>query len=241
MRTTSQLRVTWAPACKIQATRFVFWSGVPVVVDQRVVEALQALDAVFRNWDYKPRAGETWGYNCRRITGGTGYSLHAYGTTVDINSLANPYGPRLVTDMPRDMVNAALAIHTNGGDQVWGWGGNYRRNKDAMHYEVVASPQELATGINWTAVSGTPPPNPPVIDESVPPWPGHVFKPTVASDEVRQWQQQMAKRGWRIAVDGTYGPGSAEICRKFQAEKGLQVDGKVGPKTWEMTWRAPVT
>lgn len=243
MRSTAQLRAAWSPPCRLQTARFPFWTGVQVVVDQRAVEALQALDAVFRNWNYGPRAGETWGYACRRITGGTGYSLHAYGATVDVNSLANPYGPRLVTDMPREMVNAALAIRTNGGHEVWGWGGNYRRNKDAMHYECVASPQELATGINWNTVRGTPPPTPPPIPDGAPPWPGRVLKqpPIMRGDDVRQWQQQMAKRGWRLEVDGAYGTGTENVCRKFQAEKGLKVDGKVGPSTWTATWTAAVT
>lgn len=213
------------------------------MVDQRALEAIQTLDAVFRNWNYRPRAGETWGYACRRITGGTGYSLHAYGATVDVNSLANPYGPRLITDMPREMVNAILAIRTKGGHEVWGWGGNYRRNKDAMHYECVASPQELATGINWNTVGGTPPPTPVPIPGGAPPWPGRVLKqpPVMRGDDVHQWQQQMANRGWRLTVDGVYGPGSEELCRKFQTEKGLTADGKVGPNTWTATWTAAVT
>jgi peptidoglycan hydrolase-like protein with peptidoglycan-binding domain len=41
-------------------------------------------------------------------------------------------------------------------------------------------------------------------------------------------------------VDGAYRPGSEEVCRRFQAEKGLKVDGKVGPNTWTATWTAAV-
>lgn len=106
--------------------------------------------------------------NCRRITGGSGYSLHAFdpgerfvfwtGVTVtmavatDVNSLSNPYGRRLVTDMPKPMIDAILAIRTIGGLQVWRWGGYYSNNKDAMHFELIVSPAELARGINWLTV-----------------------------------------------------------------------------------------
>jgi hypothetical protein len=59
--------------------------------------------------------------------------------------------------------------------------------------------------------------------------------------DVRTWQQQMSSRGWSLSVDGIYGSGSASVCRSFQAEKGLGVDGQVGPQTWNATWSAPVT
>lgn len=147
MRSTTELRGVWAPPCTIQRATFSFWTGVAVTVDGRIIPALRQLDRIMKKYGYRPKAGETWGYNCRRITGGSGYSLHAYGIAVDINSRANPYGPRLVTDMPRPMVNEILEICTKGGHQVWGWGGNYRNNKDAMHFECVASPAELAEGI----------------------------------------------------------------------------------------------
>ena len=141
-------------------------------------DAFKSLDLSFHAWNYPPRAGETWGYNCRRITGGSGWSLHAYGpdstytfwtgvtvsraVAVDINSISNPYGASLVTDMPRNMIEAILAIRTNSGHQLWGWGGNYSGNKDAMHFELLVSPAQLASGINWATVKSVyvPPPVP---------------------------------------------------------------------------------
>jgi murein L,D-transpeptidase YcbB/YkuD len=55
------------------------------------------------------------------------------------------------------------------------------------------------------------------------------------------WQQQMANRGWALAVDDLYGGESEQVCRQFQSEKGLDADGVVGPLTWDATWTAPVT
>jgi len=63
----------------------------------------------------------------------------------------------------------------------------------------------------------------------------------VDTTNVRTWQQRMSDRGWSIGVDGMYGSESESVCRSFQAEKGLDVDGDVGPKTWAATWDAPVT
>ncbi len=76
-----------------------------------------------------------------------------------------------------------------------------------------------------------------------PPWPGRILKqpPPMLGGDVRQWQQRMKDRGWRIAVDGSYDPRDDEICRAFQQEKGLKVDGEVGPETWRAAWTLPVT
>ncbi|TDB90948.1 peptidoglycan-binding protein [Actinomadura sp. KC216] len=67
------------------------------------------------------------------------------------------------------------------------------------------------------------------------------YPPLRKTETCRKWQQRMKDRGWDIAVDGWYGPASKTVCRRFQAEKGLSVDGIVGPNTWRATWESPVT
>lgn len=145
------MREAWGSPCTPRLGKFVFWTGIPISIDERYRQAYVALDAILKAWNYVVRS-DTWGYNCRKITGGTGYSLHAWALPPDVNSITNPYGPRLVTDMPRDMVEAILAVRTMGGQQVWGWGGNYRGNKDAMHFDPQAFPSEIAQGIDWATV-----------------------------------------------------------------------------------------
>jgi cell wall-associated NlpC family hydrolase len=91
----------------------------------------------------------------------------------------------------------------------------------------------------------TQPPPAPRSDQArglAPAWPGllYVQPPVMRAKGVRDWQQQMADRGWRIRVDGVYGPESAAVCRGFQQELGLRVDGMVGAQTWNAAWTAPV-
>lgn len=57
---------------------------------------------------------------------------------------------------------------------------------------------------------------------------------------LKRWQQRMKDRGWQIGVDGLYGPNTRTVAGKFQAEKGLSVDGKIGVQTWSAAWLAPV-
>ena len=58
---------------------------------------------------------------------------------------------------------------------------------------------------------------------------------------LKQWQQQMAARGWTIGADGFYGPQTEGVATQFQQEKGLGVDGLIGSQTWSAAWTAPVT
>jgi hypothetical protein len=76
---------------------------------------------------------------------------------------------------------------------------------------------------------------------AAPPFPGTVLVNFTQGHGTITWQQQMAARGWAIGVDDMYGGESERICTQFQQEKGLAVDGTVGPETWAAAWNAPVT
>jgi len=82
-------------------------------------------------------------------------------------------------------------------------------------------------------------------DEPIaPPFAGRLLKvtnPLIHGSDVLAWQKQMRLRGWTIVTDGYYGADSAAVCRKFQDEKHLGVDGIVGMRTWSAAWEASVT
>ena len=45
-------------------------------------------------------------------------------------------------------------------------------------------------------------------------------------------QKLLNKSGYELKEDGRFGPKTLEAVMAYQAEHGLVVDGKVGPKTW---------
>ena len=152
--TTPQLRNEYAPPCHTSRVTIALNGAGKITVAAITQEAFLALNKCLVKWGYKTRKADTGAYNCRKITGGTGYSLHAYSIAADINWQDNPYGPRLVTDMPRGMIDDILAIRTKSGARVFGWGGYYKKNKDAMHFEVVCSKADLRSGINSATTPG---------------------------------------------------------------------------------------
>jgi hypothetical protein len=152
-RTTTEIRAIWGNRCAAsnELTGFTWWSGPTYQVRVETVSVWTLINQIFQKYNYPVRPEETGGgaFNCRAITGGTELSLHAFGIACDVNPTANPYGGTLISDMPSGMITEIEAIKTkNSGLQVVRWGGRYDSNKDAMHFEVMITPAELAEGFN---------------------------------------------------------------------------------------------
>jgi len=92
----------------------------------------------------------------------------------------------------------------------------------------------------WRDAGSVPTPAPP---KGFPAYPGYVIKynPDKYDANLKVWQSQMSRRGWRITVDGVYGPDTKRVVLAFQTEKRLGADGEIGPITWNAAWAIPVT
>lgn len=83
--------------------------------------------------------------------------------------------------------------------------------------------------------------------EKLPPhpsWPGKMVQlssPPTGSQEILKWQQQMAFRGWSLPLTGIFDQRSHQALEQFQREKQLEVDGVLGPASWNATWELPIT
>jgi hypothetical protein len=94
-------------------------------------------------------ADNTSAFNCRRATGATRWSQHAYGRAVDVNTIENPYvyadgstthaASRPYLDRSRHRKGMAYA----GGVLVrafakagWGWGGSWPGPTDYQHFSA---------------------------------------------------------------------------------------------------------
>lgn len=135
-------------------TRYFGSFGVTHTVHTAIAEADDLLAAVFWSWGYNVKSAGA--HNDRKITGGTVWSSHAWGISIDINPGDNPYTHSgLVTDIPLDLIRDVYRIRTNTGQRVWKWGGDWDGDWDfdehtvwdAMHFECIATPAELSTGV----------------------------------------------------------------------------------------------
>ncbi|MGL5934170.1 MAG: M15 family metallopeptidase, partial [Cetobacterium sp.] len=192
-----------------------------------------------------------WGYCHRWIRGRDGVlSWHSFGTAVDIHSALNPmikrrlgesdFSKRL-TDMPPWMVERA--------EKTYGfrWGGRYRTRSDAMHTEVIESPNEVRARCERL---GLPPYSPDLYDNDdvtdideirgkahdaaqpkpVPPQPERrllfLKKPHMYGDDV-------VLLNTKLGLDGAlFDEETFKAVKDFQGANRLAADGVVGPKTW---------
>lgn len=213
------MRQHWKACDEANLMAFGLAPGVKITIARPALPAFRALAAAFRRHDYQIRRHVTGAFNCRTITGGTSLSNHAYGTAVDVNWDTNPYRAdgELVTDMPTVLIEEVERIRTIEGVTVWRWGGRYRKAKDAMHFEVMATPAEIAAGIDIPADR----------DEELNPRTLPVLKRGTRGDAVKLWQQRR-----HLTVDGIFGKGTELDVRGFQQSRKLDVDGVIGPATW---------
>lgn len=165
MLSSSAVQGAWAPRCRGPWATITLYGGGGVSVRPAIVEAVKAMDAVLRRHNYRTWSNQTGAFNCRRVKGTNSWSTHAYGVAIDINWLVNLYTSRLRTNISPSLARDITGIRTNNGRQVWNWGGYWAGKKDSMHFQIACTPGDLATGINWRTVNGTPVgniPRPPV-------------------------------------------------------------------------------
>jgi hypothetical protein len=56
--------------------------------------------------------------------------------------------------------------------------------------------------------------------------------PYMRGEDVREVQAALARAGYRITADGVFGPHTRRTVIQFQRDKGLMVDGIVGPQVY---------
>lgn len=255
LRSTTALRALWSPPCNSgMMVRLQLWAfpGTTIVVDKRTVPAWMALNAIFKKYGYQLRRDDTGAFVCRKITNGDGYSLHAYGIAADFNWGTNGYYGFPIakdghSDMPDAMIQEIRNLRTKGGHWVFGWGGDYNSIRDFMHFEIVASPAELATGINYNTA-----PPPLTAKEKLYwfIWSGKEAKKKPFLDVGFERNPKMVPfikqaQDWLgIPQTGTYGAKTIDAVKDFQAFFKIKHGGRAGRMnraTWQWLIYAAIT
>lgn len=112
------------------------------------IARMQPIDAFGGDDNRSMSANNTSAFNCRPVTGGTGWSEHSYGRAIDVNPLVNPY-VRGSTVLPPEGARYADRSRSDpglihGGDAAvqafaargWSWGGYWSSVKDYQHFST---------------------------------------------------------------------------------------------------------
>lgn len=114
------------------------------------IARMQLVDDFAANDDLSMAANNTSAFNCRAVTGGTGYSQHSYGNAIDINTIQNPYvrvrdtGTLILppegaafadrADVRPGMIVAGDVVTAAFAEIGWVWGGDWTSLKDYQHF-----------------------------------------------------------------------------------------------------------
>jgi hypothetical protein len=110
------------------------------------IEKMAPVDVYGGSDEASTEANNTSAFNCRRATGGTGWSEHAFGRAIDLNPLQNPYirGDTVLPAQSARYLDRSLTdigvIHdgdaavTAFAARGWIWGGTWQTLKDYQHF-----------------------------------------------------------------------------------------------------------
>jgi hypothetical protein len=115
------------------------------------IQRIQPVDAFGASDDASMAANNTSAFNCRAVTGGTGWSRHSFGRAIDVNPIQNPYvidrsgtdtilppagGPYAFDRSRRQgVITAGDAVVSAFSGIGWQWGGNWTSPIDYQHFD----------------------------------------------------------------------------------------------------------
>ena len=112
------------------------------------IERMEPIDVYGGDDNRSIKANNTSAFNCRAVTGGTGWSEHAYGRAIDVNPFVNTYvkGSTVLppeagayTNRSRNdpgMIHADDAVVRAFAARGWKWGGYWSSLKDYQHFST---------------------------------------------------------------------------------------------------------
>ncbi|WP_406944470.1 peptidoglycan-binding protein [Halobacillus sp. SY10] len=143
-----------------------------------------------------------------------GQSVHNYGLAIDY-FLTTWDGSKATWSVNKSWIRVAEIGKSLG----LSWGGDWISFKDYPHLE-------LTGGLSWR-------------DLKAGKRPGHLLNKGVPQEghsgyESYKVQQQLKELGYKLSVDGIFGPETDRVLKQFQREYQLEVDGLFGPNTTSM-------
>lgn len=115
------------------------------------IERMQLVDDFGGDDAASMAANNTSAFNCRRVSGSSSWSQHAYGRAVDINPVQNPYVAGSTVSPPagrayldRGNVRTGMIVANDAAVRSfsavgWSWGGAWARTKDYQHFSLTGT------------------------------------------------------------------------------------------------------
>lgn len=179
-----------------------------------------------------PSALDEWGYNYRQNRNSNNLSCHSSGTALDLNATRHPNNRGRTFKPAQVQVIKAILAELGG---VIGWGGDFNRTKDEMHFEIkgnAAQVKAVVDGIKKRLLAAK---KPSTWENDMGGTPHSGIQPSKqpeAKTLISHVQYCLDARGYEVRRDGIWDAACEKALRVFQAQRNLASDGKVGGITW---------
>jgi len=221
----------WGTTCPASdLLGYASFDGGRVKVRKKLVPLVTLLMKITeQKYGYNIRGGETGGYSCRTVRGGSGLSNHGRGLAVDINWTQNPQSYTFRSTIP----TAVVMLWVNHG---FNWGGyySYPTKFDAMHFEFADGPDDVAAYVTsaQAVLAGTKSvpavqPCPALLPSSF-----ATLKYGATGSNVIIAQCLLLRAGYGVRTDGSYGSGTRSVVNLFRAKLGWSKTGYLTQRTW---------
>lgn len=70
-------------------------------------------------------------------------------------------------------------------------------------------------------------------------YPGHALRVGDTGPDVKRAQAMLNEHGWKLAVDGDFGPATLHAVNVFKAHRHMPADGILGPNAWAQLFNEP--
>lgn len=129
----------------------------------------------------------------------------------------------------------ALKRYSGGGHTTWSHVSVWR--SDSVDQPALWLPRSAPAAVPPKTAGG--------VKVVAPAWPkgATYFRPRDNAPvyaTVRKWEARMRQRGWTLKADGRLSLADGKVLKAFQKEKGLTVDGLLGPASFRAAWTTKV-
>lgn len=169
------------------------------------------------------------------FTGGSLYSASSDDAGVEVY----PVSPGNIIIINKNASTRSVTVTVKGASVAATW-----RTEPARPYDppakTAATTSLVMPGYQvavLTCTVGAPTPAPAPAPSSAPAWPGRYLKLGMSGPDVATYKSRLRdKYLYSLGGDDHFGPVTEAAVKNFQQNKGLKVDGTVGPLTWGAAW-----
>lgn len=159
-------------------------------------------------------------------------SYHHKGQAADVGSASQSYKDQLAAWLYKYASHITELIHSRSGDRSGWYVKNGKKVGHGYYGKITTRAHVNHVHLAVASVSQANALLAAVKRDSAHAHARPLLKSPSTNPAVKTLQTRLVARGYKVSVDGSFGPATVAAVKAFQKSKGLPADGIVGSRTW---------